>query len=130
MSHINDLVAAHPKQFGTKVIDEIKELEKTWITEQDQTNKELSQLVQTDPTAAQEKADAVSMARAEKTFKRLKAIEAKLVKKALKIKKQVRNKKHRVIFLSLSLQKPPKARETLIFGGFLIGRFFLGHIQQ
>lgn len=87
VSHINDLVAAHPKQFGTKVIDEIKELEKTWITEQDQTNKELSQLVQTDPTAAQEKADAVSMDRAEKTFKRLKAIEAKLVKESPKNQK-------------------------------------------
>lgn len=87
VSHINDLVAAHPKQFGTKVIDEIKELEKTWITEQDQTNKELSQLVQTDPTAAQEKADVVSMARAEKTFKRLKAIEAKLVKESPKNQK-------------------------------------------
>lgn len=87
VSHINDLVAAHPKPFGTKVIDEMKGLEKTWIAEQDQTNKELSQLVQTDPTAAQEKADAVSMARAEKTFKRLKAIEAKLVKEKPKNKK-------------------------------------------
>ena len=75
-------MAAHPKQFGTKVIDEMKDLEKNWIAEQDQTNKELSQLVQTDPAAAQEKADTVSLARAEKTFKRLKAIEAKLVKES------------------------------------------------
>ena len=39
------------------------------------------------PTAAQEKADVVSMARAEKTFKRLKAIEAKLVKESPKNQK-------------------------------------------
>ncbi|EHI70910.1 C69 family dipeptidase [Streptococcus ictaluri] len=82
VSHINDLVAANPKKFGHQVIDEIKSLEKTWIAEQNKSTKEISDLVASDPKAAQEKADKVSLDRAEKTFKRLKAIEAKLVKES------------------------------------------------
>ncbi|RJG61969.1 C69 family dipeptidase, partial [Streptococcus pyogenes] len=87
VSHINDLVAAHPKPFGTKVIDEMKGLEKTWIAEQDKSTKEISDLVVSDPKAAQEKADKISLDRAEKTFKRLKAIEAKLVEEKPQNKK-------------------------------------------
>lgn len=75
-------MAANPKKFGHQVIDEIKSLEKTWIAEQNKSTKEISDLVASDPKAAQEKADKVSLDRAEKTFKRLKAIEAKLVKES------------------------------------------------
>lgn len=80
VSRINDILAANPKKYDTQVIDEIKDLEKTWITEQEQTNKELTELVKTDPKAASEKATTTSKDRAEKAFKRLKEIEAKLVK--------------------------------------------------
>lgn len=84
ISHINDMVAANPKKIGTEVIDEVKELEKTWMTEQDAANQEVANLVQTDPKAAEEKATSISMERAEKTFKRLKEIEAKLEKESPK----------------------------------------------
>lgn len=84
ISHINDMAAKYPKKFGTSVVDEMKELEKTWMTEQDQINKEVSDLQQSDPTAAQEKADQSSMDRAEKTFKRLKEIESKMEKQVQK----------------------------------------------
>ncbi|MGT2933729.1 C69 family dipeptidase [Streptococcus catagoni] len=87
ISHINDMVAANPKKFGTEVIDEMKKLEKTWMTEQETTTKEVSDLVSKDPAAAEEKANKVSMDRAEKTFKRLKEIEKKLVKESKKVKK-------------------------------------------
>ncbi|KHD44685.1 C69 family dipeptidase [Streptococcus hongkongensis] len=87
ISHINDMAAKYPKKFGTSVVDEMKELEKTWMSEQDQTNKEVSGLQQTNPKAAQEKADQVSMDRAEKVFKRLKEIESKMEKQLSKDKK-------------------------------------------
>lgn len=90
VSHINDMVAANPKKFGTKVIDEVKGLEKTWMTEQEATTKEVAELVTSDPKAAQEKADKVSMDRAEKTFKRLKEIEAKLEKQSPKKDKKAK----------------------------------------
>lgn len=84
ISHINDILAAHPKKYGNHIIDEIKALEKTWMTEQDKSNQELTELVKTDPKAAAEKATNSSKERAEKTFKRLKEIEAKLVKETSK----------------------------------------------
>lgn len=54
------------------------------MTEQDKSNQELTELVKTDPKAAAEKATNSSKERAEKTFKRLKEIEAKLVKETSK----------------------------------------------
>lgn len=93
VSHINDMVAANPKKFGTQVIDEMKKLEKTWMTEQDTTNQEVTKLMTSDPKAAQEKADKDSMNRAEKTFKRLKDIESKLEKDSPRSRdKKVKNK--------------------------------------
>lgn len=87
VSHINDMVAANPKKFGSKVIDEMKSLEKTWMKEQEKNNQEVANLISNDPKAAQEQADQISMDRAEKTFKRLKEIEAKLEKESPKAKK-------------------------------------------
>ncbi|KPJ22982.1 C69 family dipeptidase [Streptococcus phocae] len=83
-SHINDLVAAHPNQFGNEVIGDIKALESKWITQQGRTNQEIAQLVKTDPKAAQKKATIISLKRAKKTFTHLKAIEARLVKESKK----------------------------------------------
>ncbi|VUC64585.1 dipeptidase [Streptococcus pseudoporcinus] len=81
------------KKFGTQVIDEMKKLEKTWMTEQDTTNQEVTKLMTSDPKAAQEKADKDSMNRAEKTFKRLKDIESKLEKDSPRSRdKKVKNK--------------------------------------
>ncbi|WP_159720909.1 C69 family dipeptidase [Streptococcus halichoeri] len=84
MSHINNMVAANPKQFGTQVIDEVKQWEKTWMKEQEQTNQELTNLVKSDPQAAAEKETKLSKERAAKTFKRLKEIEARLEKDSSK----------------------------------------------
>ncbi|MGT2887931.1 C69 family dipeptidase [Streptococcus didelphis] len=82
VSHINDMVAANSKKFGSQVIDDIHGLEKTWMTEQDSTNKEVSDLAKTNPKAAQDKANQVSLERAEKTFKHLKEIEKRLEKES------------------------------------------------
>ncbi|MEY8462085.1 C69 family dipeptidase [Streptococcus merionis] len=78
VSHINDMVSAHPDLFGTEVIDEMKKLESTWINEQEVLNREIVSL---SAEEAVKKADETSLERAEKTFNRLKEIETDLEKR-------------------------------------------------
>lgn len=78
ISHINDMVAQHPQEFGNEVIDEIKMLEADWISQQDAVDQEMLTLFETDPQKASQKATEDSMKRAEETFTRLKEIEKSL----------------------------------------------------
>lgn len=78
ISHINDMVAQHPKEFGTDVIDEIKGLEAQWFKQVDQEDQEMIALVASNPEQASQKATQDSMKRAEETFTRLKEIEKSL----------------------------------------------------
>ena len=78
ISHINDMVAQHPEEFGTEVIDEVKALEVEWMNQQEARDQEVISLVASDPEKASQWATQESMKRAEETFNRLKEIEASL----------------------------------------------------
>ncbi|HFR3797020.1 TPA: C69 family dipeptidase [Streptococcus suis] len=78
ISHINDMVAQYPDEFGTEVIDQVKSLEADWIKEQDVLNQEIISLVAENPEEASKHATETSIKRAETTFARLKEIEKDL----------------------------------------------------
>ena len=78
ISHINDMAAQYPDEFGTEVIDEVKALEAEWMTQQEALDKEMISLVASDPEKASELATQESMKRAEETFARLKEIEGSM----------------------------------------------------
>ncbi|HFH9921769.1 TPA: C69 family dipeptidase [Streptococcus suis] len=78
ISHINDMVAQYPDEFGTEVIDQVKSLEADWIKEQAVLNQEIISLVAENPEEASKHATETSIKRAETTFARLKEIEKDL----------------------------------------------------
>ena len=81
ISHINDMVAQYPDEFGTEVIDEVKALEAEWMTQQEALDKEMISLVASDPEKASQLATENSLKRAEETFARLKEIEGSMEKR-------------------------------------------------
>ena len=81
ISHINDMVAQYPDEFGTEVIDEVKALEAEWMTQQEALDKEMINLVASDPEKASQLATENSLKRAEETFARLKEIEGSMEKR-------------------------------------------------
>ncbi|MGT2911224.1 C69 family dipeptidase [Streptococcus cameli] len=86
ISHINDMVAQYPTEFGTEVIDEVKTLEQTWITAQKEQDQKVIALHAENPEKAAQVATQDSLKRAEETFLRLKEIEASLEKQVKSLK--------------------------------------------
>lgn len=76
-SHIYDMAAKHQKLFGNSVQEKWKALEAQWIEEQAKADEQYAAAGGASP----EEVTAASMARAEKVFKEMKALEAKMEEK-------------------------------------------------
>lgn len=76
-SHIYDMAAKHQKLFGNSVQEKWKALEAQWIEEQAKADEQYAAAGGASP----EEVTAASMARAEKVFKEMKALEAEMEEK-------------------------------------------------
>ena len=76
-SHIYDMAAKHQKLFGNSVQEKWKALEAQWIEEQAKADEQYAAA----GGASSEEVTAASMARAEKVFKEMKALEAEMEEK-------------------------------------------------
>lgn len=76
-SHIYDMAAKHQKLFGNSVQEKWKALEAQWIEEQAKADEQYAAV----GGASSEEVTAASMARAEKVFKEMKALEAEMEEK-------------------------------------------------
>lgn len=77
VSHIYDMAAKHQKLFGNSVQEKWKALEAQWIEEQAKADEQYAAAGGASP----EEVSAASMARAEKVFKEMKALEAEMEEK-------------------------------------------------
>ncbi|AGU76409.1 C69 family dipeptidase [Streptococcus intermedius] len=77
VSHIYDMAAKHQKLFGNSVQEKWKALEAQWIEEQAKADEQYAAAGGASP----EEVTAASMARAEKVFKEMKALEAEMEEK-------------------------------------------------
>ena len=77
VSHIYDMAAKHQKLFGNNVQEKWKALEAQWIEEQAKADEQYAAAGGASP----EEVTAASMARAEKVFKEMKALEAEMEEK-------------------------------------------------
>ena len=77
VSHIYDMAAKHQKLFGNSVQEKWKALEAQWIEEQAKADEQYAAA----GGASSEEVTAASMARAEKVFKEMKALEAEMEEK-------------------------------------------------